>query len=61
MVEGKDTLSQMKTTLAHFINFSESVLDLEMCGVDWRTTVGGSELSAHRDVVQYKQLRSKLE
>ena len=54
MVESKDILNQMKTILANFTAFSESVLDLEMGGVDWRTTVGGSELSAHRDIVQYK-------
>ena len=51
----------MKTALSHFISFSEAVLDLEMRGLDWRTTAGGSELSAQREVLQYQELKSKLE
>ena len=51
----------MKTVLSNFISFSEAVLDLEMRGLNWRTTSGGSELSAQREVLQYQYLKSKLE
>lgn len=51
----------MTTTLNAYVQYTESLLDLELNGADWRTKAGHSELSAVKSVRDYWSIRNKLE
>ena len=51
----------MRAALANFILFSESTIDLDLCTKDWRDNKGGSEISATKTILEYRDIRAKLE
>ena len=51
----------MRSALSNFILFSEATIDLDLCTKDWRVSQGGSELSATKTILEYRDMRNKLE
>ena len=41
----------MQNCLKGYIQYTESMLDLELNGADWRTKTGGNELSTIPNVI----------